>query len=779
MSITETFAENPVGMPRYLLAVDEDLESNSSSIRVELDAIKYPPTVGETASYIPECMNLIFMFACPHGKSDHVVRVYVYIVELNRWITMDNGIPRLAAIRQEAGVFAKTTGKGEILVCSGWHQEHAGKTFSYEPEDSVDRFFVHEFEEIGDANIYRVGGSFVQLDDKHVARVGMSSDYSNARGGYSTFIYDDEDNMMWDFRPRDVDPFIYKRNAAVSLGNNKMMLIGGEEENGPTDYCSLVDEADNATAAPYLNTRRAGHAACELADGRVFVCGGYSSRQPRRLLTSVEVYNHADRSWTLVGNMRTAREGHSCIQLSTGIVLIVGGWVTPPAGGSSSRLPEVTECEGFNIDLGVSFSMPSVPEFCVTFALASYSEKEHVRTFLQEEYDARRRPQSVAGEIDESRSERSIVSYQTQKPRQKKPYISARITQNEAGSQLSSDDDRRAIITTTFTPPPPEFDVITTLTPRKPYLVVIASEIDTTHLIDKYLAYDIGMRKWSVFDVGRIPTRCLVAPSVGLQAAATSDPNTWLVVSGCDKPVAFRFYPYAIGNKFEVVKGDSLVTMVCRRGGSAVQLGDGRILYFGGVDEKGFWGNNITLVNTNTRRIDVRGHTMGFFMRNACVVVLANRDVFICGGVHHEGTMSDITYIYRVASHKYTMHQDMPIRASYQAGCLLPSRRVFVCGGRTTRQNSPIPSVTKKAYEFDVQNNRWYEMDNMSIARAEHTCSFLSNENKVMIIGGEDYDFRAADSTSCEFYDLSTAKFERAPSMPGSLYKINTIQTQK
>ncbi|WP_437310592.1 Kelch repeat-containing protein [Sorangium sp. So ce388] len=71
-----------------------------------------------------------------------------------------------------------------------------------------------------------------------------------------------------------------------------------------------------------MSTARSGHAATQLADGRVLVAGGLLYGD---ILDSAEVFDPARGTWTGVGPMLTARSGHTATPLMDGRVLIAGG----------------------------------------------------------------------------------------------------------------------------------------------------------------------------------------------------------------------------------------------------------------------------------------------------------------------------------------------------------------------------------------------------------------------------------------------------------------------
>lgn len=70
-----------------------------------------------------------------------------------------------------------------------------------------------------------------------------------------------------------------------------------------------------------LNVPRAGCAATVLADGRVLITGGYSTRS----LASSELFDPASGAFTIGPDMQSAHVGHTATALADGEVLIAGG----------------------------------------------------------------------------------------------------------------------------------------------------------------------------------------------------------------------------------------------------------------------------------------------------------------------------------------------------------------------------------------------------------------------------------------------------------------------
>jgi hypothetical protein len=108
-------------------------------------------------------------------------------------------------------------------------------------------------------------------------------------------------------------------HAAVLLRNNKVLVVGGADNNGPLATAEIYDLASNRfIATTSMHTARVARSAVALHDGRVLVTGGGNGR-------SAEVYDPTTATWREVGDMTSVRQKHAATLLPDGRVLITGG----------------------------------------------------------------------------------------------------------------------------------------------------------------------------------------------------------------------------------------------------------------------------------------------------------------------------------------------------------------------------------------------------------------------------------------------------------------------
>lgn len=116
-------------------------------------------------------------------------------------------------------------------------------------------------------------------------------------------------------------------HTATTLATGKILIVGGENNDETLDLVELYDPAtDTLTEKAPLNMSRSEHTATLLGDGKVLVVGGYNSDNSWNPVNSVEIYDPAADSWTVIDNLPDPRCNHTSIALNGNRVLVTGGY---------------------------------------------------------------------------------------------------------------------------------------------------------------------------------------------------------------------------------------------------------------------------------------------------------------------------------------------------------------------------------------------------------------------------------------------------------------------
>jgi len=92
-----------------------------------------------------------------------------------------------------------------------------------------------------------------------------------------------------------------------------------------------------------MTTDRAAHQATLLKNGQVLITGGCADQGCASILSSVELYDPASKSFRLLSPMSTPRASHSAIALSDGRVLVAGGWTGSQATSTAEIYDPITD----------------------------------------------------------------------------------------------------------------------------------------------------------------------------------------------------------------------------------------------------------------------------------------------------------------------------------------------------------------------------------------------------------------------------------------------------
>ena len=115
-------------------------------------------------------------------------------------------------------------------------------------------------------------------------------------------------------------------HTVTLLPSGKVLVTGGGSGSWPILYYLSSAELYNPingswTAISPMSAARDYHTATMLPSGKVLVAGGFNSSKQ----SSSELYDPINDSWTASGPLNTARSNHTASLLPNGKVLVAGG----------------------------------------------------------------------------------------------------------------------------------------------------------------------------------------------------------------------------------------------------------------------------------------------------------------------------------------------------------------------------------------------------------------------------------------------------------------------
>ena len=131
--------------------------------------------------------------------------------------------------------------------------------------------------------------------------------------------------------------------TAALLPDGKVLVAGGcTSDTGCSAATATAEIYDPATgkwrAAGKMSTLRYFFNATPLPDGNVLVEGGCNKVNCGTVTKTAELYNPNSGRWTLTGGMHVARDYHTATRLSSGKVIVTGGYTVQGASNSVGDL---------------------------------------------------------------------------------------------------------------------------------------------------------------------------------------------------------------------------------------------------------------------------------------------------------------------------------------------------------------------------------------------------------------------------------------------------------
>jgi N-acetylneuraminic acid mutarotase len=210
---------------------------------------------------------------------------------------------------------------GKVLVTGGYDGTNNPSTWSFATAELYDPA----------AGTWTATGSMADRRESHTATL-LSNGKVLVAGG-KRFVYDLAGAELYDpasgtWTPTGSMNVKRSSHTAALLPNGKVLVVGGSQEFNGTIYslaqAELYDPATGTwSLTGSLAEDRYGHTTTLLSSGKVLVAGGY--RRGYNTLASAELFDPATGTWTPTGHLVTARSDHTATLLPDGKVLVAAG----------------------------------------------------------------------------------------------------------------------------------------------------------------------------------------------------------------------------------------------------------------------------------------------------------------------------------------------------------------------------------------------------------------------------------------------------------------------
>jgi hypothetical protein len=132
-------------------------------------------------------------------------------------------------------------------------------------------------------------------------------------------------------------------HATAVLPNGKVALFGGHGTGFvPSGTADIWDPAANVFTLYNMKYTHDSGAFAKLADGRYLLAGGASSSSGVGYTTTAEIFDPEGPTFTATGSMTQARTGCAAATLTSGKVLVAGGWYNTAAATSGDLFDPAT-----------------------------------------------------------------------------------------------------------------------------------------------------------------------------------------------------------------------------------------------------------------------------------------------------------------------------------------------------------------------------------------------------------------------------------------------------
>jgi N-acetylneuraminic acid mutarotase len=445
---------------------------------------------------------------------------------------------------------------------------------------------------------------------------------------------------------------------------------------------ALVCLAGSATGAPFvftathnLGTARSGHTAILLQDGKVLVAGGFDP-SASSYRSSTELFDPANGTWSLMGQLNTPRADHTATLLQNGKVLVCGGR------------------NGNGVVASAELYDPLTGTWTATGQGMNVPRERHTATLLPGGQVL------VTGGANDSSALASAELY---------------YPDTDGWSQLQSMNTAR-------------YSHTANLLSSGKLLVAggFTSIGDAKSATNSTELFDPANGTWTTALVGMHSAR-------GAHTATSLTNGTMLVTGGIDNTgsTVSTSETYDPNTGLWMISGS---LNAARSSHSATLLPNGKVLVSGGSNGS----SSITtaeLYDAANRSWSTTGN-LGHARSSHTATMLPSGDVLVSGGYDSSANVAvAASEIYDAANPAWTATGSMSSVRSYHTATPLLNGKVLVCGGIDDVANGGSGTVLASAEVYDPANHAWDSTAPLVHPRSGHTATLLPN-GKVLATGG-------------------------------------------
>ncbi len=201
--------------------------------------------------------------------------------------------------------------------------------------------------------------------------------------------------------------------AATLLPNGSVLVAGGCTDascSAGTPTAEIYNPKNGQwRSAGKMSTLRYFFAATSLPNGNILVEGGCNKGNCGTVSKTAELFNPSTRTWALTGSLQTGRDYHTATLLSSGKVLVSGGYTVQGASNSVEMYDPATSTWSPMAAMNYGRALHSASALADGRAIVAGGLVGYLPSDLTEVYDPATNNWSIAGNLNTKRAGQTAV----------------------------------------------------------------------------------------------------------------------------------------------------------------------------------------------------------------------------------------------------------------------------------------------------------------------------------------------------------------------------------